>query len=106
MSTLQRTSQQIPKTVVRIQAGVWGFVLAALGGLTLFAMTAWLLIKGGQDVGVHLELLKNYFPGYSVSWSGSLVGSFYGILVGGITGWAVGFIYNGVVDLRTRGKGR
>ncbi len=97
-------SQAIPKNIVRIQAGIWGFVLAAFSGLMLFAMTAWLLIKGGQSVGEHLSLLGNYFPGYSVSWSGSFVGMFYGMLIGGIAGWAIGLIYNKVVDWRIRGK--
>lgn len=63
-------------------------------------MTAWLLIKGGPQVGAHLQLLGQYFVGYAMTWKGSLVGIFYGALTGGLVGWAVGTIYNGIVGLR------
>jgi hypothetical protein len=65
-------------------------------------MTAWLLIKGGPQVGAHLQLLGHYFIGYSVTWKGSLVGLFYGALVGGVVGWSIGTIYNGIVAIRQR----
>ncbi len=48
----------------------------------------------------HLKLLSNYFIGYSVTWWGSVVGLFYGTLCGGTIGWAVGAIYNKIVNLR------
>jgi len=51
-------------------------------------------------VGVHLQLLRHYFIGYSVSWSGSLIGLCYGALLGGVMGWSVGKIYNGVLLMR------
>jgi len=103
MPTPQK-SQEIPKNIVRIQAGIWAMVMALFGGLLLFAMTAWLLIMGGQNVGQHLSLLQNYFPGYSVSWGGSFVGMFYGMLGGGIGGWSIGLIYNKVVEFRFSGR--
>ena len=96
----RQESQEIPQNIVRIQTGIWGLVMALFGGLVLFTMTAWLLIKGGHNVGEHLSLLQNYFPGYSVSWGGSFVGMFYGMLGGGIAGWSIGLIYNKVVDFR------
>jgi hypothetical protein len=73
-----------------------------IGGFGLFGMTAWLLIKGGENVGMHLQLLGNYFIGYSVTWPGSFVGLLYGALFGGIIGWSIGKIYNGVAALRRR----
>jgi hypothetical protein len=72
------------------------------GGLGIFVMTVWLLIKGGPQVGLHLQLLSHYFIGYSVTWTGSVVGCFYGALIGGIVGWTIGKIYNGVVGIRQR----
>jgi len=86
--------------VIRIQAGVLALVGALIGGIGLFVMTAWLLVRGGPQVGTHLQLLGQYFVGYSVTWAGSLVGVFYGALTGGLVGWAVGTIYNGIVGLR------
>lgn len=92
--------RRLTKAVVRIQAGVLGLVCAVLGGLTIFLMTAWLLIKGGPNVGTHLQLLGQYFYGYSVTWTGSLVGLAYGALVGGVAGWLIGAVYNAVAGLR------
>jgi hypothetical protein len=93
---------EVRQAVARLQIGVLTIVCALLGGVGLFAMTAWLLIKGGPQVGVHLQLLGQYFIGYSVTWQGSLVGFFYGALVGGVVGWSIGTIYNGIVAIRQR----
>jgi hypothetical protein len=90
----------LTQKVVRLQAGVLAFACAVLGGGAVFGMTAWLLIKGGPQVGVHLQLLSQYFYGYSVTWKGSLVGLLYGAVTGGTVGWLVGTVYNGVVGLR------
>jgi hypothetical protein len=93
---------QVSRAVLRIQSGVLTLVGAMICGLGLFAMTVWLLIKDGVDVGVHLNLLGNYFVGYSVTWVGSVVGLFYGAMVGGALGWTIGFIYNRLVQIRHR----
>jgi hypothetical protein len=93
---------EVNQAVVRLQIGVLTIVCALLGGVGLFVITAWLLIKGGPQVGAHLQLLGHYFIGYSVTWKGSLVGLGYGALVGGVVGWAIGTIYNGIVTLRQR----
>ena len=93
---------EVSRAVVRIQSGVLTVVCGIIGGLGLFVMTAWLLIKDGPDVGRHLNLLGHYFIGYSVTWPGSVIGLLYGTLVGGIFGWTIGRIYNAVVSIRHR----
>jgi hypothetical protein len=94
--------EEISRAVARIKAGVLAFVCALIGGLGLFIMTVWLVIEGGPNVGRHLQLLSNFFVGYSVTWSGSFVGLFYGALTGGLVGWAIGTIYNKVVGIRLK----
>jgi len=96
------TTEEVRKAVARIQTGVLTVVFALICGLTLFLMTAWLLIRSGENVGAHLQLLANYLPGYSVTWVGSLVGLCYGLLLGGILGWVIGTIYNKIVAIRER----
>jgi hypothetical protein len=100
MKTRHHHAFEVSRAVVRLHAGVLAVVCAMLGGLGLFAMTAWLLIKGGPQVGLHLQLLGHYFIGYSVTWPGSLVGFCYGVLLGGVVGWTVGTIYNSIVGIR------
>ena len=96
------TTIELSRAVVRLQAGVLAIVFASIGGAALFVMTAWLLVRGGPHVGAHLQLLEQYFPGYSVTWKGSLVGACYGVLVGGSVGWVIGVIYNKVAALRSK----
>ena len=71
----------------------------ALGQLVLVALawfvaTAWLLIKGGENVGATLGLLGNYLPGYAVTWPGAVVGRLYGAAIGAAMGWTLARVYN------------
>lgn len=102
MTSRPLQKDQISHALVRIRTEVLAVVCAVMGGVGLFVMTAWLIIKDGPDVGQHLQLLSNYFIGYSVTWWGSVVGLFYGAICGGVIGWAVGMIYNKAVKMRER----
>ncbi len=65
--------------------------------LGLWAATTILLVKGappGVAVGPHLALLANFLPGYSVSWPGSVVGLFYGFLIGAALGVLIAAVWN------------
>jgi hypothetical protein len=103
--TTRRESREIDeltREVIKIQSSVLALVCAVIGGLALFTMTAWLLIKDGPNVGAHLRLLGHYLIGYSVTWKGSIIGLIYGALIGGSAGWALGKIYNIVAAIRQR----
>jgi hypothetical protein len=63
-------------------------------GAGLFLATNFLVIKGGHNVGAHLSLLAIYFPGYSVSFWGSIVGFFYAFVLGFLGGLTLGTVYN------------
>jgi hypothetical protein len=95
-----RETELIETAIVRLRSRVMATVFAMVGGTGLFLATAWLLLRGGPSVGLHLGLLSNYFPGYSVTWPGSLIGFGYGALLGGVAGWSVAWIYNRVTDIR------
>jgi hypothetical protein len=91
---------EVSRAVEHIHRGALALVCALIGGIGLFAMTAWLVIKDGTPVGPHLGLLSQYVPGYSVTWGGSLAGLFYGAVVGGIGGWLIAAVYSGVARFR------
>jgi len=103
MSEETKNVMELSRAIARIHAGVLALVFGLIGGFGLFAMTAWLILKGGPEVGPHLQLLSNYFPGYSVTWGGGILGLFWGMLIGGIVGWSIGQIYNRIVSIRFRG---
>ena len=90
----------IHSAIARLRAGIMAIVFGMVGGTGLLVATVWLLIRGGPMVGKTLGLLGNYFPGYTVTWGGSLIGFFYGAVLGALLGWSVAWIYNRVVDLR------
>lgn len=64
-----------------------------LGG-GLFLATNFLVLKGGADVGRHLRLLSVFFPGYSVTFAGSLIGFVYAFVLGYALGRVIGSVYN------------
>jgi hypothetical protein len=100
--------------LMRLNATVQGIVAGLVAGLGLFIATNWLILKGGPVgpegepvIGPHLWLLNNYFPGYSVTFVGSLVGLAYGFAVGFAVGFLVATVYNWIVALkddRSRGN--
>lgn len=90
----------IRAAVVRMRARIMATVFGMVGGTGVFVATAWLLIRGGPNVGEHLGLLRHYFPGYSVTWPGAFVGFFWGALFAAAIGWAVAWVYNQVVERR------
>ena len=90
----------IDHAVARLRALVMALVFGFTAGTGLFIATAWLVIRGGEQVGPTLGLLRHYLPGYSVTWPGAFVGFFYLVVLGGVTGWVVAFIYNQIVAIR------
>ena len=84
----------IQKAVVLLNAKLLGIVLGIFAGTGLFLATNFLVLKGGPHVGAHLNLLAVFFPGYRVSFFGSIIGFGYGFLVGFVGGVVLGAVYN------------
>lgn len=81
----------------RLNARAWGISVGLLLGFGLFMATNLLIVKGGPDVGAHLSLLSVYFPGYSVTFIGSLIGFVYAFVIGYGLGRLIGTVYNWLV---------
>ena len=91
--------QELQAALVRLNARAWGIAVGLLLGGGLFVATIVLVIKGGENMGQHLQLLRVFLPGYSVSVLGSLVGFIYLFVLGYILGRFVGVVYNKMVEL-------
>jgi protoporphyrinogen oxidase len=74
-----------------------GVAVGAVFGAGLFLMTIILVLKGGEVVGPNLALLGQYFPGYTVTPLGGLLGVGYGFASGFVVGWFGAFMRNLVV---------
>lgn len=97
---LKSEDELLKIAVIRLRSRVLAMVSAMLGGTGLFVATAWLVLRGGHNVGLHLGLLGNYLPGYTVTWPGAFLGFLYGALIGAVLGWSVAQIYNRVAEYR------
>lgn len=83
----------------KIDRVAFGSALGLTCGLALFLMTLILVLKGGDTVGPMLSLLNQFFPGYRVSFLGSVIGLAYGCLTGFAIGWCIALLRNVVVLL-------
>lgn len=81
----------------RLNGRAWGVATGLVLGLGLLIATNVLVIRGGPMVGQHLELLSVYFPGYSVTFLGSLIGFVYAFVLGYILGRVIGAVYEWVI---------
>jgi len=86
--------EQLEHAVILLNERLLGTVLGFLSGAGLFLLTNILVLKGGRRVGVHLALLGNFFPGYRVTFMGSIIGFCYMFVVGLIVGVVLGSVYN------------
>lgn len=92
--------EDIGRAVARLKAGILSLVFGLIAGTGLFAMTAILLLDGGPNAGLHLNLLGNYFIGYQVTWPGAFIGFGWGFVAGAAVGWLIGITYNRIVGIR------
>lgn len=89
--------QQIKKSLVRFSEQGWGLAFGSVSALGLFTATIWLVLRGGINVGEHLNLLGVYLPGYSVSYLGSVIGFVYAFVIGYGAGRTIAAVYNRVL---------
>jgi hypothetical protein len=94
---METEEEQLEHAVVLLNEKLLGIVLGILFGAGLFLATNFLVLKGGPNVGAHLGMLSNFFPGYRVTFLGSLIGFCYMFFVGLVTGIAFGSVYNKIV---------
>ena len=92
--------QTLQTAILRLNARAWGIAAGLLAGGGLFLATLILVIRGGNHVGVHLSLLRFYFPGYSVTVVGAFVGFVYAFVLGYGLGRVIGAVYNRLVEVR------
>jgi hypothetical protein len=84
----------IRQAAARASEQGWGLAVGLLAGLGLFIATLVLVVKGGPAPGQHLGMLRAYFPGYSVTWIGGIVGFIYAFVMGYAVGRTIATVYN------------
>jgi protoporphyrinogen oxidase len=86
--------ETIMRTFERIDKPAFATAIGTVSGLLIFIVTIWLIIKGGEVVGPNLQLLGQYFIGYSVTIKGAFIGMGYCFLWGFLFGWFFAYLRN------------
>jgi hypothetical protein len=94
MDVTQDDQRELENALLRLNGRAWGISIGLVLGFGLFIATNLLVVKGGVDPGRHLRLIGVFFPGYSVSFIGSIIGFVYAFVVGYGLGRMIGSVYN------------
>jgi len=92
------SDETLQLAIRRLNARAWGMSVGLVFGFGLLLATNILVLKGGPNVGAHLRLLSNYFPGYRVTFAGSLVGFVYAFVLGYALGRLIAAVYDRLVQ--------
>ena len=82
----------------RLDPVALGTAFAVVCGSLLFLATNLLVLKGGDDVGPHLVLLAQYFPGYRVTLAGSVIGALWAASGAFLFGWLAAHLRNALLN--------
>jgi hypothetical protein len=94
---MTETTESVQLVIRRLNARAWGMSIGLVLGVGLLVATNILVLQGGPNVGAHLRLLSTYFPGYRVTFVGSLIGFVYAFVVGYGLGSLIAGIYDKLV---------
>ena len=94
---MTENEESLNAAILRLNGRAWGIAAGLLLGGGLFIATNILVLKGGPNVGKHLRLLGVFFPGYSVTFVGSIIGFIYAFVLGYAVGRLIGGVYNKLV---------
>jgi len=76
----------------------FGVATGTAAALIMFGVTAIYLLRNPQP-GFELELLAQFFAGYTVSWRGAIIGAGQAFVAGFVMGWFLAFVRNLVMAI-------
>lgn len=71
-----------------------GLSLGIVAAVCLSLITLFFVMQSDQTIASYLALINQYFPGYSVSLPGTILGAAYGFVTGFVIGWSFAFLRN------------
>jgi hypothetical protein len=91
--------EALPRAFPKLDRVALGVSTGTAAAIVLALATLILVLKGGETVGPNLQLLSQYFPGFSATISGTFLGLVYGFVSGFVGGWGFAFLRNAAVFL-------
>lgn len=75
-----------------LHKAAFGLAVGFTFGALLFIVTLYATVRGGFPD--FMYLIANYFPGYTVSWSGAVIGFAWATFAFSVGGWFLAFCRN------------
>jgi hypothetical protein len=91
-----------PQAILRLHGPSLGLAIGAMGALGLVVTTNWLVLRGTAASSIHARLLAHFLPGYTVGFTGSLIGATELFALLFVFCVALAHIYNRIVAARHR----
>ncbi|MEX5214740.1 MAG: FAD-dependent oxidoreductase [Nitrospiraceae bacterium] len=104
---LPSASDSLILTFAKMDKLAFATAVGSVSGLVTFMATLWLALKSGSPIGPHLELLQQFFAGYTVTVEGAFVGWAYSFFWAFLWGWLFAYLRNlslGFVVYRAKRK--
>ena len=93
------STRNLVQSFARMDKLAFATSIGTVCGLAIFLVTFMLTVKGGKVIGPNLQLLGQYFMGYSVTVKGAFIGMGYSFLWGFIWGWLFAYLRNFSIGL-------
>lgn len=87
-------NEVIIKAFAKIDKFAFATAVGSVCGLAIFIATLLLIIKGGKVTDFNLQLLGQYFIGYTVTVKGAFIGMAYSFFWGFVWGWLAAYLRN------------
>jgi hypothetical protein len=97
-----RDDRDLLSITLRLDGNYLGLAIGAIVAGGLLVTTNWLVFRGTAEESMHAILLGNYLPGYSVSFTGSLIGALELFAFVYMVCLLFSWLYNRIATLRGR----
>ncbi|MEZ5540427.1 MAG: hypothetical protein R3F42_00065 [Pseudomonadota bacterium] len=98
----ENANESTQHLIVPIGGNALGLALGSVTAGSLILTTSWLVLRGTAEESIHARLLEHYLAGYSVSFTGSLIGAAQLFLVVYLLCQLWSGIYNSIIHIRHR----
>jgi hypothetical protein len=95
---MSQTDPTLARAFAPVHKRALGVAIGVTAGLCVFLVTAFQIVATPDD-GLPLGLLAQYFFGYRVTWTGAVIGFWWGFVAGFAGGWFLAFCRNLAVAL-------
>lgn len=92
--TQPAVKEALASLMLRMDQFAFATAVGSVFGLLAFLVTLGLILKGGQGPGLPLQLLEQYFFGYSMTVKGAVIGMVYSFFWGFLFGWLFAYLRN------------